>query len=464
MFKKLLFSGLAFMALTSVSNAQGLHVNENPKIAPPIESRKVIDFSQQPAVGAKTNSVNAVTDTLWYFFNKHRLRNPANTGFFYLLSPMTQTLDFSHWGSIFLNTGTISVTGLECIAARHENSPSANVTIRMYLANVGSTGPTFPPVDSLDVVATGTAGAFRGANFNTPRTITGDFAVLFKCIPTVVGDSVELFMSNAMTATSTSGPASARYGEGLSFIRYPANGNFVSMTNLYGTGGTDYEMQVAPRVAFSGTVSMASSSLPNYCMYQGYTFNNTSSNKFGHRQYNLNEFYRRWKPFANTTSIITPDSVYKWNFGDGSPNRYTTFNVPSLSHTFTTLGVYTVSLTLNYRNTFNYADAANFTDVVTAVKTTSNCLLDVGINEVQGLTNVNIYPNPTVNSKTTISGLNGTNTVMVFNVLGQAILAVTTEKELLSIDLMNQPNGNYFVKVTNAESGGVKVFKVINQN
>ena len=75
---------------------------------------------------------------------------------------------------------------------------------------------------------------------------------------------------------------------------------------------------------------------------------------------------------------------------------------------------------------------------------------------------VSIFPNPTVNGKTTIAGLEGTNTITVLNMLGQSVMTLTSSNEEVSIDLVSQPVGNYLVKVTNS-SNLTKTVKIINQ-
>jgi hypothetical protein len=92
---------------------------------------------------------------------------------------------------------------------------------------------------------------------------------------------------------------------------------------------------------------------------------------------------------------------------------------------------------------------------------TSTCG-SVGLAELVSTTKVSVYPNPTVNGKATIAGLEGANTITVFNMLGQSIMTLTSDKEEVSIDLINQPIGNYLVKITNS-SNATKTVKIINQ-
>lgn len=92
---------------------------------------------------------------------------------------------------------------------------------------------------------------------------------------------------------------------------------------------------------------------------------------------------------------------------------------------------------------------------------TSTCG-SVGLSELVSTTKVSVYPNPTVNGKATIAGLEGANTITVFNMLGQSVMTLTSDKEEVSIDLINQPVGNYLVKITNS-SNATKTVKIINQ-
>ena len=74
-----------------------------------------------------------------------------------------------------------------------------------------------------------------------------------------------------------------------------------------------------------------------------------------------------------------------------------------------------------------------------------------------------LFPNPATNGKATITGLVGTNVVTVYNTLGQIVLTLNVSEDTMSLDLSNQPSGNYLVKITdlNKES---RLIKVVNQN
>jgi hypothetical protein len=76
---------------------------------------------------------------------------------------------------------------------------------------------------------------------------------------------------------------------------------------------------------------------------------------------------------------------------------------------------------------------------------------------------IKAFPNPAIGGKTTLTGLNGTNKIMVFNLLGQSVSVQSTAEESAVIDLTGQPNGTYLVKITD-ESNLSKTVKIVNQN
>lgn len=76
---------------------------------------------------------------------------------------------------------------------------------------------------------------------------------------------------------------------------------------------------------------------------------------------------------------------------------------------------------------------------------------------------INVFPNPAVNGKSTVSGLVGTNVITVYNTLGQVVLNQTVSTETSTIDLSNQSSGNYVVKITDSNNES-RIIKMINQN
>lgn len=445
MIKKLL-SIVAVAAAFSTANAQSNLVAEP---APAIQKTAVVESSTNS--NAKSSTI-IVGDTLWYFFNKHFYRNPASTGYFTVKSPYTSTaVALDRFGCRFQNSGNLSITGLEAVLSRQATSPSASITVRVLLYNVTAGLPVLPALDSITAVVTGTAATFVGGNFTTPKFVSGDYAVMYRPVISVAGDTIRAWMNNAYTATATAGTANQKYGEGFGLVR--ASGTMLSMTGTFGAG-TDYEFLVAPRVGFQATASQ-SSPAGTMCTNNLYTFNNTSSYWLGHRQYNLNQFYRQWKPFGNLTNAIIPDSVYTWNFGDGTGNFYTTTGNPNLNHMYTVAGTYNGTLTAKYQKMsdigITLTDAANFS------KTISTC---AGITAYSGVEAVVIYPNPSSNGSVNIANLPSESSIDVVNMLGQSVYKATANAGNYSADLSTLPKGSYFVKI-NSNNEKTKIVKLI---
>jgi hypothetical protein len=440
MIKKLLSITVLCTALSTL-NAQTSLVAEP---AGPLDRQNVVNSTSS---NAKTSAITT-GDTLWYFYNKHYYRNAASVGYYTFKSPNSSGA--THFGSRFNNTNpNLAINGLECVASRQASSPSPSVTIRMYLCNVFAGLAVLPPIDSINAVATGTAGTFLGGDFGSPKFVSGDFAVLYKCIPTITGDTARVWMNNANTAASTTTVAGSKYGESFGYIRIGST--MSSNTGVFGAG-TDFEFLVAARVGFTSSPVAGLPTASVLCTNNAYTFNNNSDFPLGHRQYNLNEFYRVWTPFL--TSGLMPDSVYTWNFGDGTGNFYTTTGMPSIVHTYTVAGTQNGSLIVKYTKMSDsgvkLADAANFSKVV------STC---AGIQTLSGIEAVNVYPNPST-GLLNISNLPSESTIEVLNMLGQTVYSSKANAGNFNADLTSLSNGSYFVKI-NSVNEKTKIVKLI---
>lgn len=328
-------------------------------------------FPMEANSSSPTDAVIGATDTLEYFFNKHYYRNSttanANTQFFSLTQPYPGTVSITHCGSIFLNTTTITVNGVEGIVFKNTSSPSSTVPIMFYLCNVNTSNlPVFPPLDSvLTGVTTSSVGNWIGGNFANPITITGKFAVLFREVSTNPLDTVRLFINNAATPTSTV-PSAQRYGESLGLMRY--NGIFYSTNGIFGAG-TDYEFIVAPRVSFNFTagINVQTNTICTNA-YGSFASTTNPTSLLDNRQFNFNKFKAKWPPFNN---LIPPtDSIYNWTFSGSSTG---TINTTNASAFFNTSGVQTASLAVKYRKSAsNAAFLTSVEDVATATLNVSS--------------------------------------------------------------------------------------------
>jgi len=101
---------------------------------------------------------------------------------------------------------------------------------------------------------------------------------------------------------------------------------------------------------------------------------------------------------------------------------------------------------------------------------TNNASITVSVSLCLGLASNNsngydikLFPNPSVSGKSTITGLVGTNSITVYNTLGQVVFTQLVTEESTLIDLSAQPSGNYIVKITDSNSESRSI-KVMNQN
>jgi len=431
---------------------------------------------------SKTASIN-VDDTLWYFYNKQRFINtPANQGFYTIQGSVGTTTDgdLIEFGSSFLNVGTnspITVKGAFLLLSKQANSTSPAIPVRVYLYNASASGAPTNKIDSVNISVSNTNGNFNYAAFTNPKTVTGSFFISYKIITQTVTDTLLAWVTSASTQTS-SATASEKFGEGLSYTRlYASNptvfNQFFVNTNFYGANdGFDFEAVVVPIVSFSinanyNVAAPASTQTPgSYCISQNITFTNTTnpSAVVYNRQFNFNRFATYWGSIASfSVPIPVALPIDNWTFNSG--NVVTTTNASTV---FATAGSLVAKLKINYRHSpflpndpiFDESDIKTTTYAVVAC---SSSTVATGIISLAGFESLSVYPNPTLGGKTNISGLDGKSAIMVYDMLGQLVLSYNADKETLTIDLSNKSNGNYFVKIINANNA-VKVLKIVNQN
>jgi hypothetical protein len=428
-----------------------------------------------------------VNDTLRYFFYKQLYKLAPTTSttahpYFKSVAPVTGASPVTHVGSVFKNKdAALKVYGLE---ARVLSPPVVvsgpglgGVKFRLYLCNVVNGLPVLPAIDSVLASVSATQpiqyGVNAGGTFTAgPRTVSGDFAVLGRCVSQLNGDTVNFLRTAGHTATSTTAPAAAyKYGEGLGVVRNAGVFYKTTAYNLPAFGpGTDYEFCVAPMVSFTLQVGQIESPTMNgACFKEVFTNTNTSSPEIINRQFNFNEFYRELKPFHPLASITVgfiPDSVLTWDMGNGSPLQYLMPGVDTVGLSYdggACNNFFTGSLKGKYRQTVYHVNA---TTILATLAYSGSCVYcsendTVGIMRNQPFGKLNIYPNPTT-GKTIIAGMQGDNTIAVYNMMGDLISKVTINENSTVIDLASQPQGSYLIRVS--DSGGKsKRVKVIRE-
>ncbi|MDQ3192740.1 MAG: PKD domain-containing protein, partial [Bacteroidota bacterium] len=143
--------------------------------------------------------------------------------------------------------------------------------------------------------------------------------------------------------------------------------------------------------------------------------------------------------FSATAITGAGTMTYSWDFGDGTAlgTGVTT------SHTYTVNDDYTVVLSVT-------------DECGTVAKTALVDFITLSINKHSDNNSVKVYPNPSNGIFNVSTSANAT--VVVYNAIGSVITTLTTTNNKLTLDLSNQANGIYFVKVlTNAETVVKKV-------
>lgn len=439
-------------------------------------------------------TATVITDTLHYYFNKYYYKtNTTMDNFKFYKSPAATFTGVTHLGSKFENSDTaLRVTGLEAIIARNPSSANLSVPVRMYLCYIGNDGmPKLPAIDSVSFVATNPPSPHTlmmvGGNFTTARTVTANFAVLIRNMSTISADTVRIARTSGKTLNNANASASEKCSDGYGFVRF-AN-KFYSTTNFTVSGfgtGTDYEFCVAPRVTYS---MQASHNVPveatETCVFNWLNFVNTSSPEISSRFFNLNEFCRKWNqpyaPFAASPAGGWPtDSAVTWFFeseddlGKPGPRVFLPYyssnntiqwmtdsawvdeNDEEVVHCFpsnefrtrwTSMGVYGAAQTFNTVQEFTVC--------------TKYCNgTRAGIGQNSPLASVKLYPNPAQNGLTKVTGLTGSNTILVYDLTGKAILTEKTEKDAYIVDLRKYNSGAYMVRIVN-QDGSSMVMRVL---
>ena len=427
-----------------------------------IENRNIESSSDQ---SLNKNATVNVTDTSWYFYNKNIWK--YNNSFYTVKAPMAYSVQINtEFGVSFLNPDNTPITISKAVVLAKRQTPSTNtiipITITIYTAS--PSGVPGASITSATCAITSTAGSPSSiANFTSPVVATGAYFIAYKVNPIAAGDTCNVFLTAAYTATS-SGPANQKFGESLSYIRN--NGNFIQTANYYNTGtpGSELEPLVVPFVSFNFSAS-ATQSAPNatavpgaYCANLGISYTNTSSGIVNNRQYNYNEMGAVWAPKTSTVAMPTADPVHNWSFS-GPPTPTATYSTANVTHTYATTGNASANLIVKYQNASG--SGAKTQEVKTWTLQIANCGI-VGVNENQLNANMNVFPNPTINGKVNISGLEGTNTIAVYNMIGQLVSSENSNAEVVTVDLKCRTAGTYVIRVTDS-SNHSKVVKVINE-
>jgi len=153
----------------------------------------------------------------------------------------------------------------------------------------------------------------------------------------------------------------------------------------------------------------------------------------------------------NMAAGIPPVS-YVWSWGDG------TFDYTALpGHTYDVPGFYNICLTITDGTgcTTTYCDSSYLAKQNTNTMVTVNVISTTGVTENSINNLFTVFPNPAKNTLT-ISGINNSSIVEVYNISGRMLLIkqLTTPE----IDISTLAKGLYFIKLTTQGGSVVKKF------
>jgi PKD repeat protein len=129
-----------------------------------------------------------------------------------------------------------------------------------------------------------------------------------------------------------------------------------------------------------------------------------------------------------------------WYFGDPISGTNNTSLLQNPVHTYSTLGVYNVCLTMSDGGVCSDSVCHTITILTTGIENTDNSAI------------VTIYPNPSSNGifNLNLGSTSSKTTVTVYNIIGKIILTKeisSTNKQV--IDLSDEANGSYFINIKN---------------
>ncbi len=326
MLKKLLLTGALAITSTMCMQAQLSNLIQQGQTIP---ARPHVSNSTHHSANTVA-TVNCVDTNYYVYLKDYILNTTAN----YVTFPSNpNTLGGCSLGYSYSNTGTITVTGLGFIAA--SGNTAVAVPAIAYLYNVNGTGQPTTKIDSMTASVT-TGKFYYGTLISAPRTLTTNFAVVFKLNSSVATQTLAMYMTPAQTGTATVN----KFGEGRGYINAPgAGGWFTASAAFTGTATptADYEPIAFPIYSYNMAANYTVTPTSPICITSTLANTNTSVNTNVPENYMFN-FARMCKKWNIATTGL--DSIYTWNFSDGTGR----FKAKNQNHVYTAAGTYNDSL------------------------------------------------------------------------------------------------------------------------
>lgn len=172
--------------------------------------------------------------------------------------------------------------------------------------------------------------------------------------------------------------------------------------------------------------------------------------------------------FAYNLSSGSGNLSYLWNFGDGTSS---TQQYPF--HQYAVPAQYVVCLTVTgtYTNTFGgtttcsdtYCDSSSVQKTAAFLMSQMNVIPQSvsGINQLDQLTNLNVYPNPMADQLTIEATSIDKLTYVLMDALGRFVLTGNMDNSKATLNTSSLAKGFYNLSITNAEGRSLKTIKLV---
>ena len=247
----------------------------------------------------------------------------------------------------FLNSGTLSISGVEIYGARNGTvaGAAATVTVNAAIYNVDASNVPTTLVGSGTVTITSTAYLLYYVNFSTPLAVTGNYAIVLK--PTNANGILNLFINDEAPGQSYDELYTRFYSEWSG----DANPGVWNTMPVYSGGAGNFEPIIAPIVSYTINTQFIPSAT-TVCQGTPVTYTNatTPTGALGNRMMN-------YQVFRTHFGAAPTDSTYVYDMDNLSPyiwNGTTTYTHP-------TAGTYDVMLATNggfWSSCFDYTTHA----------------------------------------------------------------------------------------------------------
>lgn len=244
----------------------------------PADNSLVMTKTQTGATTSQVKTLNCI-DTLRYPQAKEQIL--GTNQFFSGFSVWEE--DNESVSQTFLNSGNLTVTGVEFIGAR-EVTGAATVVVNAAIYNVDASNVPTTIIGSGNVTLTSTTYGYYYATFPSALSVTGNYAVVLT--PTNAGGILNLYINNELAGQTYDELFARFYSD---YASYPNPGVWNTIPVF--TPGYNYEPIVAPIVSYTINTDFTALASPS-CLGTPVTFTNTTTpaSIFDSRMNNFQKF------------------------------------------------------------------------------------------------------------------------------------------------------------------------------